>query len=632
MSPSASAQNGVKVARPSLASDELITRPLRNRLLRLLAKLTLPALVGIRSLALVLLTLVAAWPKPCLAAADTWTLIGPMTTTRVFHTATLLGNGYVLVAGGSSAYPTLTPVTSAELYNPTGKSFSSTDSMSDARVGHTATLLPNGKVLVAGGNNGTGDLNSADLYTYGLLGGFSPTDGMGAARAYHTATLLPSGQVLVAGGQHGTGVLNLSELYDPGTGQFTATTGHMQAARKNHTATLLPNGKVLVAGGEDGSGNWLPSAELYNPATGTWNFTDPMAVRMQHTATLLRNGKVLVRGGYTFQPPQLYDPATGTWSETGSTDVPDLQSMANLLWDGKALITAGLQAAFYQLYDPLADTFSQPGAMAVARHCPTAVRLADGRVLAMGGLVVSQTIDVVTSAELYEPVPPPKAGLPPLVAFYPFDGNARDLSGNARHGTVFGAPLVVSHGYEGQAYSFNGAGDYITVPVNINPGKLPKLTMGCWARTAAATPPNQAVLSHDNGGFGRALGTDFRGGGIGWSAFCGSGSVLGAVPAVQGAWTFMAVTYDQQAQTVKLQVDDMVLTKTGVSLGQGLDQLVIGASPAFNVFFKGVIDNVFIFGDVLTDQQLAYIRSGGAQAIKTAARKANPGISLLLMD
>ena len=151
--------------------------------------------------------------------------------------------------------------------------------------------------------------------------------------------------------------------------------------------------------------------------------------------------------------------------------------------------------------------------------------------------------------------------------------------------------------------------------------------MGAWVKPQYLGSI-QPCLSQDQGGYGRQVGLDTRGGGIGWSAFCGSAGVLGAVPAFQDKWTFVAAVYDQTGQTVRLQVDDLVLTATGVSLGAGLNQLWIGANPLFGDYFRGIIDNVFVFGDALTDQQLAYLRSRGAQAF----RKPNPGLLLLLMD
>ena len=472
-------------------------------------------------------------------------------------------------------------------------------------------------------------------------GKWSFTDSMGAARNNHTATCLTPGRVLAAGGYNPPSYLASAELYGPASGNWTSI-GNMGTERENHTATLLPNGEVLVAGGLVGAMDATASAELLRPRSSTtwaWVITgDMLTQRIWHTATLLLNGKVLVAGGYNYSfgylaSAELFDPATGTWTATGDMSTPRQSNTATLLPNGKVLVAGGYAPyntlASCELYDPATGTWSATGDMGTARNMHTATRLPNGKVLVAGG--VGPSVSYLASAEIYEPEPPPKVQLPALLAFYPFESNAHDVSGNGRHGTVTGSPQPVK-GYQGQAYSFNGATDYITAPLNINPGQYPKLTMGAWAKTASSWPLQQ-LLTHDDGNFDRSIGIDFRGNGIGWSAFCGpAGQVLGAVPAFLDGWTFVAVVYDQKAQTVKFQVEDMVLTKTGVTLGPGQNQLFIGASPLFNVFFAGVIDNVFVFGDALTDEQLAYIRSGGAQTIMTAARKANPSLLLLLLS
>ncbi len=202
----------------------------------------------------------AAGPAAPAAAqpSGTWTRTGSMTTPDASQTATVLHNGQVLVIHGAS---------SAELYDPATGKWAATGSMPAGRSGFTATVLQNGQVLVAGGadlGNQAVVTNSAELYNR-ATGTWAPTGSITAARQGHTATLLPNGQVLVAGGDTclygGCPALASAELYNPATGTW-APTGSMNVARSHHTATLLPNGQVLAAGGDAGS------AELYNPATG----------------------------------------------------------------------------------------------------------------------------------------------------------------------------------------------------------------------------------------------------------------------------------------------------------------------------------------------------------------------------
>jgi WD40 repeat protein len=202
-----------------------------------------------------LLAFLLVIPTP-VAHADplgTWSLTGSMNVNRENHTATLLPNGNVLVTGGSGAG------TSAELYDPSSGIWTLTGSMNVARQAHTATLQPNGQVLVTGGSSPT-TLASAELYDPSS-GTWSLTGTMNNARVGHTATLLPNGQVLVAGGYlSGT---SSAELYDPSSGTWTLT-GTMNVGRYYDTATLLPNSQVLVAGGCGGCGNPLASAELFS--------------------------------------------------------------------------------------------------------------------------------------------------------------------------------------------------------------------------------------------------------------------------------------------------------------------------------------------------------------------------------
>jgi hypothetical protein len=287
-------------------------------------------------------------------ATGTFTATGTMTAARCSHTATLLPNGLVLIAGGQAI--TELQLT-AELYDPAAGTFTATGTMTTGRFAgrflHTATLLPNGLVLIAGGEMRTlGSsqvLASAELYNP-ATGTFTATGNMATTKEYHTATLLPNGQVLIAGGQQGdVSALASAELYNPAVGTFTAT-GTMPVATWKHTATLLPNGQVLVTGGRV---QWtLAGAELYDPAAGTFTATGTMTTaRYSHAATLLLDGLVLITGGQGgLGPPlesaELYDPAVGTFTAAGTMNGGRLgggrfEHTATLLGDGKVLIAGG---------------------------------------------------------------------------------------------------------------------------------------------------------------------------------------------------------------------------------------------------------------------------------------------------
>ncbi|HMP82275.1 MAG TPA: kelch repeat-containing protein, partial [Verrucomicrobiota bacterium] len=349
--------------------------------------------------------------------AGSFTYTGTMHTTRDHHTATLLPNGKVLVAGGYRS-------TSAELFDPGNGTWSVTGSLTFARQFHTATLLPNGKVLVAGGEDGyNGHPASAELFDPGT-GTWSVTGSLAFPRTFHTSTLLPNGKVLVTGGG-GFGNLTSAELYDPATGTWSIT-GSLSTARASHTATLLPNGKVLVAGGSSQSDIYnvfFPtSTELYDPATGSWSASGNLNLGLaSHTATLLSDGKVLVAGGYgiysTSRDAESYDPATGSWSDAGGLATSREYHTATLLPNGKVLLTGGrgysgvLDSA--ELYDPASGSSSLTDSLATTREFHTATLLLNGKVLIAGGNNLDNSL---ASAELFNPNPVTQ---PPFIVTQP---------------------------------------------------------------------------------------------------------------------------------------------------------------------------------------------------------------------
>jgi len=294
------------------------------------------------ALAVLAMSFLAAQPLQ----AGAFSLTGSLGSRRGLHSATLLSNGKVLIAGGSSNTVVLA---SAELYDPATGKWTLTGPMNTARRTHTASMLPNAKVLVAGGSGGS-TLSSAELYDP-ATGNWALTGPLSSPRSAHTATVLPNGQVLVAGGYSGSSQGG-AELYDPATGAWTVT-GSLNTPRHAHTATLMPSGQVLVTGGyntTNGTNALLASAELYDPATGTWESTAPLAnARYLHTATLLPNGEVLVAGGskglvngsVSLASAELFDPAAGTWATAGSLAGARDYHSATLLPNGQVLVTGG---------------------------------------------------------------------------------------------------------------------------------------------------------------------------------------------------------------------------------------------------------------------------------------------------
>jgi hypothetical protein len=236
----------------------------------------------------------------------------------------LLHDGRVLIAGGSMLAARLA---GAELYDPSTGGFTPTGSLNTASYGlTTATLLTDGRVLIASGSETEGELYDPRTGTFSKTSPRTPW-------IQGSAGLLMNGTVLLAGGNDDPGDSNLAELFDPSAGTFTQT-GNLTAFRADDPATLLPDGTVLIAGSNGDAGVTLASAELYDPASGTFTRTGDMTVdRGLHTATLLNNGKVLIAGGVRYIPGEGWPPLSSADIYTPLTAIP-APSLFSLSGDG----------------------------------------------------------------------------------------------------------------------------------------------------------------------------------------------------------------------------------------------------------------------------------------------------------
>ena len=332
-----------------------------------------------------------------------------MNVARINHIATLLVNGEVLVAGGnnnSTGY-----LSSAELYNPSTGKWTFTGSMTAPREGHNAVLLQNGEVLVAGGINASTSncttLASAELYNPST-GTWTATGSMTTGRYDFTITLLSNGEVLAAGGA--CGPLSSAELYNPATGTWTAT-GSMTSGKESPGSVLLQNGHVFVT----------ENVNLYNPSTGTWTATTAPSRHGVYPLALLPNGDVWLGGGGIFGD-DLYNPSTAQWTNIApppcTTSKQNCESAGALLSTGKVLVAGGVTYVNAQpypieetnglatLFDPSTLTWTTTGSMSKSRIGETMTVLANGQALVAGGETFDKHLGhlvQIASAELYTP-------------------------------------------------------------------------------------------------------------------------------------------------------------------------------------------------------------------------------------
>jgi N-acetylneuraminic acid mutarotase len=359
-----------------------------------------------------------------------WSTAANLITGREGHTATLLQNGTVLVAGGTDGRGNT--LANAELYNPKSNRWMSAGTMATTRLDHTATLLPNGKVLVVGGLDASfpsSTLASTELYDPNT-NSWSAAASMSTGRARHTATGLVDGRVLVVGGQSFTlrdgglftNQLLGAEVYDPVANHWSATAPMLQD-RVGQSATLLRDGRVLVAGGGDGF-TASTSAEIYDPNQDRWSAAASMTTnRGAHTATLLQSGNVLVTGGVAPDAQTLvivapssaevYDPHANRWSTVASMAAARDEYTATLLSNGKLLVVGGTGQSRAEVYDPPRNVWSTASAT-MNRYLHTATRLPDGRILVVGGYGL-ESLDTALLYDSSATAPVPRPPTNPLV-------------------------------------------------------------------------------------------------------------------------------------------------------------------------------------------------------------------------
>ncbi len=397
---------------------------------------------------LLMVTLIVLLFYAPVAKAQTaeWTSAGNMNTARVYHTATPLPDGTVLVAGGW-VNATVTDTASAEIYNPNTNSWTVVGSMANARYNHTATLLPNGEVLVAGGD-ATG--TSAELYNP-TTQTWTVTGSMNASRYGHTASMLSNGMVLVTGGCCTSGsvpgysepvseALTSSELWNPATGEWTLT-GSMVNMHAFHTASVLSTGNVLVEGGTSlqlpPGPEVVSASEVYNPSTATWTAVGNLNTARYYAASSLFTGdQVLVAGGNGggccsgLASAELYAPASQSWQVTASMTVGAYELASAQISSTEALVSGGYSCCSTPqstsntalIYSLATQTWSITASMSQERYGHTLTALGDGTVLAAGGTYTGLNGAGITSAErFYNGTPPPQITITSNVATIVFN-------------------------------------------------------------------------------------------------------------------------------------------------------------------------------------------------------------------
>lgn len=339
-------------------------------------------------------------PQP----SNTWKAVGPMTTERADHTATLLNDSRVLITGGFKGNgSTFTILTSAEIFDPITNTFTAVGNMTTPRTFHTATLLPDGRVLIVGGIDSNGlALKSAEIFNP-QTNSFTFIGNMNEPRFYHTADLLNNGKILIAGGNNVA--LKSTEIFDPSINAFISGPD-MTVSRSHAASALLNDGRILIVNGL--LSGTLMTVDIYNPNTNSFGSATSSAEQLGLSVTSLPDGKVFIGGGKLFNQPnglaaEVFDSQNNSFIEVGPMLFPTIARQASvLLQNNKILIIDGGLGA--QLFNPLTNAFEATGNLNVGRvirHRLTLLQ--DGRALLAGGQVSETSFITTAGADVYQP-------------------------------------------------------------------------------------------------------------------------------------------------------------------------------------------------------------------------------------
>ncbi len=357
-----------------------------------------------------------------------WAKVAPLDRGIWGAGAAILQNGWVLVAGGTVADTSKGAVASAKLIDPSTGGWVPMPDMHEARTYPMLVTLHDGSVLAIGGARNGIPLSSTERFVPDAIGSgtWKPAGTMTDARTHATATVLADGRVLVAGGgitgAPGYRATATAEIYDPATGQWSDAAS-MSRPRVLHTATLLSTGEVLVTGGSDtyrGPGTVTATAEIYDPVQNVWRAAAPMtAPRYTHSAAALADGRVLVAGGWAYttdtdpslSSTEVYDPKADTWKPAGAMRTGRAQFRLAVLPDGRVLAAGGVSPSYdvladCGLFDPKTGQWSPTGDLPQPVMWPVMVTLQDGRVLLLGGAMTASAGKQSSMVAIYAAAPP----------------------------------------------------------------------------------------------------------------------------------------------------------------------------------------------------------------------------------